>query len=390
MSFSAAQQKYIGAFAKESGLDPGVVSAWVASEEPVGATERVGASRVGAPQDWLNIGITESGPKGAGSVNWNDPVAAGTYGAKWLKGQVSIPGFGKAASGVQRIATTAGKTPAEQFAAIKSSGWDLNNYANTDFNALYNMYKGNAPALVGLANAKAGAASGTTAPATTVTTPPTIDWQKAGAAALMRGADKKINVSGKFTSSGVLSKLLGSVQSGAFTTPGTTTTTPATTNPALAKVADAKAAAPNATAQSGVAKILGLAKAAVGGPYSQAHHGDIFGKSAAWLKANGTDCSGFVSWLMGPDGLGIWSTALATPDIPSAPGIQKGAGSAITIWNNPLPGNSGHVFINIGGQFFQSAGGGTGIEPISAEHAQSMIANGDNGAKYYPLHPKGY
>jgi hypothetical protein len=93
---------------------------------------------------------------------------------------------------------------------------------------------------------------------------------------------------------------------------------------------------------------------------------------------------------MGPDGLGIWSNALATPDIPSAPGIQKGPGRNITIWNNPLPGNSGHVFIQIDGQYFQSAGGGTGIQSISQGDAASMIRSGDNGNPYYALHPKGF
>ncbi len=141
---------------------------------------------------------------------------------------------------------------------------------------------------------------------------------------------------------------------------------------------------------AGAQKILQLAQQAVGGPYSQDQHSAAFTDSPQQIRQTGTDCSGFVSWLMGPDGLGIWQTAYATPSIPSAPGIQPGQGTSITIWNNPLPGNSGHVFIEILGQFFQSAGGGTGIEPISQSDAQSMIATGDNGAKYYPLHPQGF
>jgi len=141
---------------------------------------------------------------------------------------------------------------------------------------------------------------------------------------------------------------------------------------------------------AGAQKILALAQQAVGGPYSQDQHSAAFTDSPQQMKQTGTDCSGFVSWLMGPDGLGIWQTAYATPGIPSAPGIQQGPGTSITIWNNPLPGNSGHVFIDILGQFFQSAGGGVGIEPISQSDAQRMIATGDNGAPYYPLHPQGY
>jgi len=141
--------------------------------------------------------------------------------------------------------------------------------------------------------------------------------------------------------------------------------------------------------QAVVGKLLALAKGAVGGPYSQANHATALLDNPAELKSRGTDCSGFVSWLMGPNGLGIWKGALATPDIASAPGIQAGAGKDITIYNNPLPGNSGHVFIEIAGQYFQSAGGGTGIQPIAPSVAAQMIAQGDNGARYYPLHPKG-
>jgi hypothetical protein len=141
---------------------------------------------------------------------------------------------------------------------------------------------------------------------------------------------------------------------------------------------------------TGAQKILQLAEEAVGGPYSQDQHSAAFTDSPQQMKQTGTDCSGFVSWLMGPDGLGLWQTAYATPGIPSAPGIQQGQGSSITIWNNPLPGNSGHVFIDILGQYFQSAGGGVGIEPISQSDAQQMIASGDDGAPYYPLHPQGF
>ena len=159
---------------------------------------------------------------------------------------------------------------------------------------------------------------------------------------------------------------------------------------ALQDLAGGTALSTHPAVKAAADKVLTMAVSALGGPYSQAAHATAFTQSAAQLRKTGTDCSGFVSWLMGPDGLGIWKTALATPQISSAPGIQKGPGQAITIYNNPLPGNSGHVFIQIGNQFFQSAGGGTGISRISTAGAQSMIKNGDNGAPYYALHPQGY
>ena len=137
-------------------------------------------------------------------------------------------------------------------------------------------------------------------------------------------------------------------------------------------------------------KILNMARSVLGGPYNQATHATAFTESAQQIKQTGTDCSGFVSWLMGPDGLGVWKQALATPEIQNAPGIQKGPGKSITIYNNPLPGNAGHVFVEIDGNYFQSAGGGAGIQAISSSQAQQMIQQGDNGAPYTALHPAGY
>jgi hypothetical protein len=61
---------------------------------------------------------------------------------------------------------------------------------------------------------------------------------------------------------------------------------------------------------------------------------------------------------MGPNGIGDWSQSYATPSIPTAPGIQPGKGSYVTIWNNPAPGNAGHVWIEVLGRYFESSGSG--------------------------------
>jgi hypothetical protein len=68
--------------------------------------------------------------------------------------------------------------------------------------------------------------------------------------------------------------------------------------------------------------------------------------------------------------------------------MQAGAGKAITVWNNEQAGNAGHVFIQIGQQYFASEGG-SGIKQISAGEAAGYIAHGSDGGTYQALHPKG-
>jgi hypothetical protein len=145
-----------------------------------------------------------------------------------------------------------------------------------------------------------------------------------------------------------------------------------------------------AMASGTASKALALAAALVGSPYSVAEHADAINMTVAQVKQLGTDCSGYVSDLMGPNGLGIWSTAYATPGIPSAPGIVAGRGSQITLWNNAAPGAAGHVFIQFGlgngqSRWFEDAGG-IGAHEMSASEVSSYMASG----AYQPYHPQGY
>jgi hypothetical protein len=137
------------------------------------------------------------------------------------------------------------------------------------------------------------------------------------------------------------------------------------------------------TGLSGAAKMLAAAKAALGGTYSQANH-DAVADSASQIQQQGTDCSGFVSYLMGPNGIGDWSQSYATPGIPTAPGIQPGKGSYVTIWNNPNPGNAGHVWIEILGQYFESSGSG-GVHQMDQSEVNQYL----NSGQYQPFHPTG-
>ena len=122
---TTGQQQFASRLAADTGLDPGVVSAWLLAEENGSAA----SSRQAANNnDWLNIGYTDSGTYGSGDSIWSDPTAAADATAGWLKGQNTIPGYGTASGGIQAILSTAGQTPQAQIAAIQNSGWASSGY----------------------------------------------------------------------------------------------------------------------------------------------------------------------------------------------------------------------------------------------------------------------
>jgi hypothetical protein len=119
------QQQFASRLASQTGLDPGVVSAWLLAEESGGAAQ----SRQSANNnDWLNIGYTDSGTFGSGGAEWSNPITAADATAGWLQGKDTIPGYGRASSGIQAIVGTAGLPPADQIAALQGSGWASSGY----------------------------------------------------------------------------------------------------------------------------------------------------------------------------------------------------------------------------------------------------------------------
>jgi hypothetical protein len=122
---TSAQQTFATRLAADTGLDSGVVSAWLLAEESGGAA----VSRQAANNnDWLNIGYTDSGTYGSADNIWADPTAAADATAGWLKGQNTIPGYGTASSGIQSIVATAGQPPQAQISALQNSGWASSGY----------------------------------------------------------------------------------------------------------------------------------------------------------------------------------------------------------------------------------------------------------------------
>jgi hypothetical protein len=134
---TSGQRQFAARLAADTGLDPGVVSAWLLAEESGGAA----VSRQSANNnDWLNIGYTDSGTFGSADAVWSSPTTAADATAGWLKGQNTIPGYGTASSGIQAILQTADQAPAAQISALQNSGWASSGYP--DLTSLYAQVSG--------------------------------------------------------------------------------------------------------------------------------------------------------------------------------------------------------------------------------------------------------
>jgi hypothetical protein len=131
------QQQFAGRLSALTGLDPGVVSAWLLAEE---SGEAARSRQAEGNNDWLNIGYTDSATYGASDSVWANPQSAAEATAAWLRGQNSIPGYGTASGGIQAILGTAGQSPEAQIAAIQSSGWASSGYP--DLPGLYRQVTG--------------------------------------------------------------------------------------------------------------------------------------------------------------------------------------------------------------------------------------------------------
>lgn len=144
--FTPGQVIFINRYAQQTGLDPRVVAAEVYNESNINTSGPGGAlaRQAAGDHDWLNIGRTDTGPRGAGYAAWRDPITAADASAAWVKGQLSIPGFGRASSGIQGIPGYANQSPAAQIQAIQRSGWASSGYPNLP--SVYRTVTGGAPA----------------------------------------------------------------------------------------------------------------------------------------------------------------------------------------------------------------------------------------------------
>jgi hypothetical protein len=124
-ALTSGQQTFGSRLAADTGLNPGVVTAWLLAEESSGAAA---GRQADGNNDWLNIGYTDSSTYGAGDGIWSSPVSAADATAGWMKGGDTIPGYGTASAGIRAIVSTAGESPSAQIAAIRGSGWASSGY----------------------------------------------------------------------------------------------------------------------------------------------------------------------------------------------------------------------------------------------------------------------
>jgi hypothetical protein len=362
-----SDQELFGArLAADTGLDQQVVAAWMLAEESGGAAQ---ARQQANNNDWLNIGYTDSGTFGANDAIWSNPITAADATAGWLEGKDTIPGYGIASAGVRAILNAvrmpqAGCDPepaCAEIAALQNSGWAGSGY--TDLPLLYAEVTGiRLPSVSATLTSDMSGASGTLTKAELISKLPTVT------PAEMAGLTTQ-DLENALPQ--VVSALNGnSVSTMSLTVPGAPGVGPA-----------------------GAQRMLAAARLVLGGVYNQVNHDDI-SETPGQVRQQGTDCSGFISYLMGPNGADLWTQSYTTDTMSAAPNLVPGTGTAghsVTIYNDPNPGNAGHVFIDILGYWFESAGGGTGIHqmnipPSNLSEVDRYIAGGQYSQIF---HPKG-
>jgi cell wall-associated NlpC family hydrolase len=135
------------------------------------------------------------------------------------------------------------------------------------------------------------------------------------------------------------------------------------------------------SAPAQVQAMTGMANSLVGKPYVYG------GGHSGWGPQSGYDCSGFVSAVLHAGG--YLSQPVDTTALPQQPGMAPGPGQYVTVYDRAQPGQSGHVIIQINGQFYESGGsrgpwgGGGGVEKIGTPSA-AYLATFPN-----VLHPSG-
>jgi cell wall-associated NlpC family hydrolase len=189
--------------------------------------------------------------------------------------------------------------------------------------------------------------------------------------------------------SDALNSALGSSAIGATDPTAATGTTGALT-PMLASASSgvstaipglAGTAITGSSAPTQVQAMTNMANSLVGKPYV------IGGGHGGWGASSGYDCSGFVSAVLHAGG--YLSQPVDTTALPNQAGMQSGPGQYVTVYDRALPGQSGHVIIQINGQFYESGGshgawgGGGGVEKIGTPSAAYLAS--------FPtvLHPAG-
>lgn len=230
---TAGQATFVSRLAANTGLNQGVLKAWVLAEESSGAAQSRQAAN---NHNWLNIGYFDSGPGAiAHAAAFSNPVSAADATAKFLKGQ-----WGGASTGIQGILHTAGSNPMNQINAIAHSGWASSGYnGGSTLRSLFSQYGGGS--LGAVAQARSGTNSAVSAPTFTSAglSGGQVDRHAAGVQALLSAASRPINTSGKLSPDPILKNLVANVASGQYTTPSQANTKTAMSPSSMRSVAQA-------------------------------------------------------------------------------------------------------------------------------------------------------
>jgi cell wall-associated NlpC family hydrolase len=142
----------------------------------------------------------------------------------------------------------------------------------------------------------------------------------------------------------------------------------AATNPLTSGLTTVAGAGTSSNAQ--VQAMVSKADSLLGKPYVYG------GGHSGWGPQQGYDCSGFVSAVLHAGG--YLSSPVDTTALPSQAGMESGPGQNVTIYDRAQPGQSGHVIIEINGQFYESGGmhgawgGGGGVQKIAQPSASYL------------------
>ena len=342
---TSGQEAFGARLVADTCLNPQVVIAWMRSEENGPAAQ---SRQLANNNNWLNIGYFDSG---TGAIAFDRAFAAPISGAdltaRFLEGT-----WGGASAksktcggqhGIRGILATVGQSAEAQIAAIQASGWATSCYP--DLVTEYEWVSGITLAPVAAGDlASASGTGGTLTLAELTNGLATVTPSQIAQLTSQDLVNAVPELEAAFTGSAVQT---------------TAVMVPAGSGPV------------------GAQRMLAAARAVIGSQYNQGNH-DAVSDSPATIMQLGTDCSGFVSYLMGPNGAGLWSQTYVTNTMSTAPNLELGTGTAghyVTIYNNPLPGNSGHVFIDIDGQWFEDAGG-VGVHQMDASEVQAYFATG--------------
>jgi cell wall-associated NlpC family hydrolase len=151
-------------------------------------------------------------------------------------------------------------------------------------------------------------------------------------------------------------------------TPDLATLLPSTSSLGLTGGSTLSGTSGSAPAQ--VQAMTNMANSLVGKPYVYG------GGHSGWGPQAGYDCSGFVSVVLHAGG--YLSQPVDTVTLPQQAGMESGPGQYVTVYDRALPGQNGHVIIDIDGQFYESGGshgswgGGGGVEKIGTPSAEYL------------------